>query len=206
MPKVTQEHLDARRRQILVAAGACFSRSGFHLSTMQDICKAASLSPGAVYRYFSSKDEIIKAIAEENRENNMRMIADIKSRGLDAKTAMDQLVDLFFTMIDRFDDYPAKLSIELWAETFRNKNVRRMQAETFQAYHDIFVDFIQSGQKAGEINPDIDPSSMARIMISFFDGLLVQKAVDRSVDVWRYVATMREVTSVFYANTAVPQG
>jgi AcrR family transcriptional regulator len=55
MPKVTEAHLEARRQQILDAALACFSRRGFHQSTMQDICQEAELSPGAVYRYFRSK-------------------------------------------------------------------------------------------------------------------------------------------------------
>ena len=59
MPKVTQAHLEARRQQILDAAFGCFARQGFHQTTMQDICREAELSPGAVYRYFDSKEAII---------------------------------------------------------------------------------------------------------------------------------------------------
>jgi len=61
MPKVTEAHIEARRHQILEAARTCFSRQGFHQTTVQDICKEAGLSPGAVYRYFPSKDHIIAA-------------------------------------------------------------------------------------------------------------------------------------------------
>ena len=53
MPKVTEAHLEARRQQILDAASACFSRQGFHQTTMQGICREVDLSPGAVYRYFA---------------------------------------------------------------------------------------------------------------------------------------------------------
>jgi AcrR family transcriptional regulator len=60
MPKVLPEYLELRRQQILDAAAACFSRRGFHQTTMHDICGEAELSPGAVYRYFSSKEEIIR--------------------------------------------------------------------------------------------------------------------------------------------------
>lgn len=56
MPKVSDAHLEARREQILDAAEACFSREGFHQTSMQDICREAELSPGAVYRHFSSKE------------------------------------------------------------------------------------------------------------------------------------------------------
>src|SRR3954469_17948312 len=65
MPKVTDEHVDARRRQILSAALRCFARQGFHRTTMQDIFREADLSPGAVYSYFDGKDELIGGIIAE---------------------------------------------------------------------------------------------------------------------------------------------
>ena len=61
MPKVAKEHGEARRRQIVDAAYRCFARRGFHQTTMRDIYQEAGLSPGAVYHYFASKDEIIQA-------------------------------------------------------------------------------------------------------------------------------------------------
>ena len=52
MPRVAAEHLSARRQQILHAAEACFSRNGFHKTTMQDIIAETGLSAGAIYNYF----------------------------------------------------------------------------------------------------------------------------------------------------------
>lgn len=68
MPRVTQAHLDARRRQILDAARARFASHGFARTTMPDIAEEAQLSIGAIYRYFTSKDEIIAAICEQTGE------------------------------------------------------------------------------------------------------------------------------------------
>ena len=65
MPKVTDEHVAARRRQILSAALRCFAREGFHRTTMQDIFRESDLSPGAVYSYFKGKDELTFAIIAE---------------------------------------------------------------------------------------------------------------------------------------------
>src|SRR2546422_9313531 len=75
MPKVSEAHLDARRKQIVDAAVACFARNGFHRATMQDICREAELSPGAVYRYFSSKDELVEAIADERHAREAEFAA-----------------------------------------------------------------------------------------------------------------------------------
>jgi AcrR family transcriptional regulator len=65
MPRVSQEHRDQRRQQILDAARRCFIREGFHQTSMTDILTEAGLSAGAVYGYFKSKNEIIAAIAED---------------------------------------------------------------------------------------------------------------------------------------------
>jgi len=65
MPKVTAAHRESRREQILTAAWKCFSRNGFHSTSMADVISEAGLSAGAVYLYFRSKDEIIVAVGSQ---------------------------------------------------------------------------------------------------------------------------------------------
>src|ERR1700709_1700663 len=65
MPKVSQAHLYARRQQILDAARARFASHGFAGTSMADIVAESGLSNGAIYRYFTSKDEIIIAVCEQ---------------------------------------------------------------------------------------------------------------------------------------------
>jgi len=66
MPKVSQAHLDARRQQIVDAARTRFASHGFARTSMADLVTASGLSTGAIYRYFSSKDEIVAAICEQS--------------------------------------------------------------------------------------------------------------------------------------------
>ena len=56
-----------RRDEILSAAQRCFVRSGFHQTSMQEICTEAGMSAGNLYRYFPSKEAIIAGIAERDR-------------------------------------------------------------------------------------------------------------------------------------------
>jgi TetR/AcrR family transcriptional regulator, transcriptional repressor of aconitase len=65
MPKVAQSHLDARRQQIVDAARARFASHGFARTSMTDIVAESGLSTGAIYRYFTSKDEIVIAVCEQ---------------------------------------------------------------------------------------------------------------------------------------------
>ena len=62
--KASKEGTRKRKQQIVNAALACFQKHGFYKSSMQEICAVAGLSPGTVYHYFASKDDIILHIAE----------------------------------------------------------------------------------------------------------------------------------------------
>ena len=57
----------------------CFVRSGFQGASMQQICAEAGMSPGALYRYFPSKEAIIEAICEADRAEDAELFASILS-------------------------------------------------------------------------------------------------------------------------------
>lgn len=68
MPKVTQAHLDARRRQIVDAARVRFAAAGFARTSVADIVAESGLSTGAVYSYFTSKEQLVIAVCEQGNE------------------------------------------------------------------------------------------------------------------------------------------
>lgn len=68
MRQVNAQLQHDRRDEILAAAQRLFARMGFHQTSMQQICAAAGMSPGNLYRYFPSKEAIIAGIAERYPE------------------------------------------------------------------------------------------------------------------------------------------
>src|SRR3954454_20910517 len=99
MPKVLPEYLEPRRREILDAAATCFTRRGFHQTTMQDICEESKLSPGAVYRYFRSKEEIIEAMCSRAETDDVDTIRVTMARGGTLET-LDELARLFLENLE----------------------------------------------------------------------------------------------------------
>ena len=53
---------EMRRQQIMVAAKRVFTQKGYEKSTMEDIAREAELSPGTLYLYFKSKDELYASL------------------------------------------------------------------------------------------------------------------------------------------------
>jgi len=190
MPKVTEAHLEARRQQILEAASSCFARKGFHHSTMHDICAEAQLSPGAVYRYFSSKEEIIEAMAEEERVRALGYIEAAKQRG-DTLELLNELANVFFGVVEDEWQQMCKLDIEVWAEGLRNPRVMGLVRRTFDSHLESFAEIVRMAQERGDINPALDPEAVAHVMMSFFEGLVLQKGMDPGIDVPNYVAVMK---------------
>src|SRR3954454_10146660 len=65
MPRVSQGHLDARRRQILDGARACFARFGYEGATVRRLEQQTGLSRGAIFHHFRDKETLFLALAEE---------------------------------------------------------------------------------------------------------------------------------------------
>ena len=99
MPKLKPATQRARREHILDAAAACFARAGFHRTTMQDICKEALISPGALYVYFASKEDLIAGIAESDRAEFAELFAEVSAaRGEGHATAeLEGIADFIYT-------------------------------------------------------------------------------------------------------------
>ena len=61
-PKIVED----RREQILDAAVRVFAEKGFDRATNKDIASEAGITPGLIYHYFKSKEDLLRAILEEH--------------------------------------------------------------------------------------------------------------------------------------------
>ncbi|PWW52253.1 TetR/AcrR family transcriptional regulator [Actinokineospora spheciospongiae] len=79
MPRVSQDHLDARRRQILDGARSCFARFGYEGATVRRLEEATGLSRGAIFHHFRDKESLFLALAEDDV---LRMTDVVAEQGL----------------------------------------------------------------------------------------------------------------------------
>jgi TetR/AcrR family transcriptional regulator, transcriptional repressor of aconitase len=73
MPKVSPEHVEARRAQILEGARRCFARWGYDGATVPRLEKEIGLSHGAIFNYYSSKLDLFVALAREDHDRFHRI-------------------------------------------------------------------------------------------------------------------------------------
>ncbi len=168
-----------RQQQILEAAALCFYKTGFHQTSMQDICEAAGLSPGSLYRYFKSKEALIAALIEHDREENAAFIRQLSEKK-DVFEALDALVDAAARSMDN-PVYRA-LYIESVAEGVRNEQVKNL----LRQHTDSTVAALEALLK-----DDPTPAVTARFILAALDGVVSQKALDETLDLTPQIALFK---------------
>ena len=177
MPKVTQQHMDARREQILGAARRCFLRDGFHSTSMQDLFAEAGLSAGAVYRHFTSKDEMILAIAEEN----MRDVLDItlavatNRQGQSMGAVMAELLDVI--RVKSAEEGVAALAVLVWGEAVRDRSLAGKLDHLVGRIRANLVTLVRDQQKRGALPTNVTAEAIASTMLSVLPGYILQVAL-----------------------------
>jgi AcrR family transcriptional regulator len=152
MPKVSPEYLEARKNEILDAAFACFRRRGFHQTTMQDIYREAQLSPGAVYHYFRSKEEIIAAAIDRNTAEWTNLIAAVRSLKPSPNQALEALGHYFFGRFREPDfEQQARMDVESWPEMLRDERALNAMRRQMAALRGSFVEMFRQAQAEGHL-------------------------------------------------------
>jgi AcrR family transcriptional regulator len=193
MPRVSDEHLAARRQQILDAARHCFLRNGFHNTSMQDVIAEAGLSVGAVYRYFKSKNELITSIAETVIGSADEAFAEITAHDppLPLADAMDHA--LAFVDEQTGPDGVLRIAIQVWAESLRDPVLAEFVAVTYAGFRNRFAVLAGRARDAGELPPDADLDGVGAVLFGLVPGYFLQRILADGPDRKTYLAGVRSL-------------
>jgi AcrR family transcriptional regulator len=116
-----------RRQQILDTSRRLFIENGFHGTGVAQIAVASGIKVGQIYRDFSSKEDIIAAIAF--RDLSQFLDEATLQRAIDAgdMSAIRQWILAFGTYDADVDGY--RLMPEIMAESVRNPRIARLQED-----------------------------------------------------------------------------
>jgi len=188
MPKLKPATQRARREHILDAAEACFARAGFHRTTMQDICREAAISPGALYVYFASKEDLIAGIAERDRSDFAERFADVSSAP-DFMRALSDIGQHYFAEEPR---QKQTMCIEIGLESTRNPRVGEIYRSVDRYVEESFEKLFCKLAEEGRIAPHHDIPTLTKLFSIIGDGLFMRRALDPDFDAQTLVpATMK---------------
>ena len=172
------ERRDQQTQRILEAAQACFVRSGFQGASMQQICAECGMSPGALYRYFPSKEAIVAAICEADREDDMTCFGSLR----DATSAVDGLVEGAMAHITHTHEKgSAALFAEMRSESNRNATIRDTVDGHKQEIAGMIAPLVKGAIERGEIDPPVDLQTLMAVLMSVGEGIAINDLPARGI-------------------------
>jgi AcrR family transcriptional regulator len=176
VPRVSAAHEQEIRERILDAASRVFAEKGYHSSTIADVVRESGLSVGAIYSYFSGKDELIRLTCDQIAARGLDELA---ARLAPAMTTAERLaiaIRLYIETIDEYDGAPGQVTlVQAWAEADREPGVREMLAGRRERLAGAGQMLLRQGVISGELPAWLDVDAVTRALLALLDGLMLQR-------------------------------
>ena len=189
MPRVSEDHLTARREQILTAARTCFLRKGLHNTSMQDLIAEAGLSVGAVYRYFKSKDEIINAMTLQVAGGLTAEFTEVANRNLPLIDAVSAILDAVDVQLGPDGNFP--LVVQVWGEAVRDPTIGAILRDRYLELRQPFRQIAAQAVTRGELPAGTDPDKVATVLFGVLPGYGLQRKLIGTPDKKTYLAGLQ---------------
>ncbi|MFD5829059.1 ScbR family autoregulator-binding transcription factor [Lentzea sp. NPDC060358] len=177
-----QERAERTRTAILDAAAKVFDGSGFYGATLSDILLHASVTKGALYFHFQSKEQIAHALIDEQFAvwQPLRDLPDI---------GLQTVIDLTHAMARRLqEDVRVRASIRLVIEqgTFADPTPK-----AYLQWISVVESCLVQAQAKGDLIEGLDVNEVATYVIGSFTGVQVSSEVlAQRKDITQRVTTM----------------
>jgi AcrR family transcriptional regulator len=172
MPRVSQDHLDARRRQILDGARTCFARYGYEGATVRRLEEATGLSRGAIFHHFRDKESLFLALAEEDA---LRMAEVVAEQGL-----VQVMRDLLSPRPDDDGEHPAEwlgTRLEVSRRLRTDPDFRARWAQRSEQLGTATRQRLLRQRTAGKLRDDVDVEVLSAYLELVLEGLVSHLAM-----------------------------
>ncbi|MBM7805402.1 AcrR family transcriptional regulator [Geodermatophilus bullaregiensis] len=191
MPRVSDDHLAARRRQVLDAALRCFERDGFHATSVRDVVRESGLSAGAVYSYFPSKDALVVAVVEPIIQTVTGVLDGVLADGRrsPAEVVQGVLLGVWPIAVGGGANY-TRVAVTAWGEALRDATVHGIATRTYGMVRRRLGERVAHWRDAGHLPPDTDAEALGQALFSLLVGAVLQHALLGDLDPERYAAAV----------------
>jgi TetR/AcrR family transcriptional repressor of nem operon len=174
------------RRKIVEAAAPIFNQHGYEGTSLNDLMEATGLQKGGIYRHFSSKEELAAEAFDYTWEatRQARLLhVDEKANGI------EKLKQLIANFIDHRAPVAGGCPILNTAIDSDDGNalLRARVAKALRSWLSRLENIAKEAQEHGEIRPDVDPKTVATLIVASLEGALMMSRLQRNDDALRRV-------------------
>lgn len=182
MPRISQDQLEARRREILAVARTCFARHGYEGATVRRLEEATGLSRGAIFHHFRDKESLFLAVAEDDAA---AMVATVAEHGL--VQVMRDLLARVAADAQRNGTEPEVAGwlgsqLEVSRRLRTDPEFAKRWAQRAEAVATATRDRLRRQLEAGVLRADVPVDALAQFLELAYDGLVLHLAMGRPAD------------------------
>lgn len=163
----------AKAREISKAAIRVFRERGFHEARMADIAEEAGIGKGTLYEYFKGKIELVRFIFDDYFASFSQGLTAVLEG---ASTASEKLLAFAEFAIVRAEEWEDQCAV--YIDCFSSP-VSRLELFSLSSVYDpmkqTIADLVRMGQEAGEIDKEFVPETVAQLLVSIYDGIILHR-------------------------------
>ncbi len=179
-----QKRSEATKARLLDAALREFAIRGYEATSVDDICEAASVSKGAFYHHFESKQALFLSLM-----NSWLQAVDDGLKELYKPTVPETLVAMTDIVPDILTATHEQLPMfmEFWLQASRDDKVWEASAEPYHHFREFFSNLVEQGTREGTLHSS-DPDVAGILILSMAVGILLQALVEPQGADWESTA------------------
>ncbi len=170
MPRVSPDHLRARRRQILDGARTSFARHGYEGATVRVLEEATGLSRGAIFHHFPDKDALFLALADDDARAMLDTVAE------------HGLVQVMRDMVASPDAGRLGTQLEITRRLRTDPMFRVQWGPRLEELRQAVRSRLRRQRDAGALRTGVDVEALAGYLELVFEGLVAHLAAGLPAD------------------------
>lgn len=177
MPRISPQYEQAQEKRIIAGAAQVFADCGYRQTTIDQISQALQLSKGAIYIYFKSKEDLFVSVLQSIYEQRFNLLSTAFQPEDPIRVKFEKISDRLCGLVSRED----RVFVRLWIEGFlESEHIPRLEAiktDSRRHFQQLLTGLLQEGQRAGEVDPNLDVSNAVDAIIAVTDGLMLHSLI-----------------------------
>jgi AcrR family transcriptional regulator len=179
-----ERRLERTRSLLLDAAEEVFAERGFMAASLDDIARAAGYTKGAIYKHFSTKEELFLAVTDRYWRRYFENFAEIMAASHIGAQELDEIAERWRQLSRSRGAEHAALGHEFTLYLIRNPEAREAVAAKRSQVVAEFERFIVEGMERIGATLTIPASVFAQMLIATTDAVALGSQLD-NVDLFR---------------------
>jgi AcrR family transcriptional regulator len=177
-----QQRSEETYTRILSAAAQLFSQLGYNATSVAEICAAASVSKGAFYYHFATKQALFIELLNQWLEGLDSAFESLRQESVDVPQALRAMAKMVGQVFQSSDSNHS-IILEFWMQAYRDPAIWQAAIAPYQRYVHYFASMYEQGIEEGSLGP-MNPESAARTTFALAIGILLQAIFDQQKSGW----------------------